>query len=75
MDKHTCVDEVRKQIMAADNTVEYVRMDLDNIRSMVDKTGQMKTGQRVFVGIKGKKKEEKSFVAHDYCPFCGMKYS
>lgn len=74
MEKHKCIDVVRKQIMAADETVEYVRFNLDNISNINSKHTEFKTGQRVFVGIKGRKKEEKSFVAHDYCPFCGIKY-
>lgn len=75
-----CIEKVRDQIMKADPKVNYVRFDLSNIVTWDEKNKRSqykKTGQRVVVGLinkNGNQKEEKSFVAHDYCPYCGKKY-
>ncbi len=79
-----CLDKVRKQIMKASPELKYVRFDMASIVSWDENNKRSKyhkTGQRIEVVYdKTKKdgtiikKEEKSFIAHDYCPFCGKKY-
>lgn len=68
-----CINNVRNEIMKADNTVTYVRFDLSTI---TDGNRSDITGQRIFLGSEknGKQKEEKSFISHTFCPFCGGKY-
>ena len=81
--EHKCLNKVRKQLMKADKRLKYVRFDLSNIVSWEGNkiVAKGKTGQRVVIGIEYKKKngemavrEEKSFIGHDYCPYCGKKY-
>lgn len=59
--------------MDADDTIAYVRFDLDNVIHTKGGNPYKHTGQRIFVVTIGKMKESKSFVGHDYCPFCGSK--
>lgn len=66
-----CIDKIRKQIMKADPNIRYVRFDLANI---TDGSKTDMTGQRIEVGYENKKKVDKSFIEHDFCPFCGGKY-
>ncbi len=77
-----CLEEIRSNIIANENA-NYVRIDCSTIRVRRDgmKDVENVTGQRVEIGYnqikKDKsviKKERKSFVTHDYCPFCGKKY-
>lgn len=84
IDHKACIDRRREQIMTANPDVNYVRFDMDNIKSTYENGYRnlfYKTGQRITIGFDHKKKdgtvvgkEEKSFIAHDYCPFCGKKY-
>ena len=78
-----CIDKVRKQIMEANPELKYVHFDLVNIVSWDGnkRSKYFKTGQRTSSGYNHKKKdgtivqkEQKSFVAHEFCPFCGEKY-
>ena len=78
MVKHNCIDKVTKQLMDADPALKTVRIGFSTITD--GKTSNM-TGQPVEVSFEKKKKDgttktvyEKSFVTHDYCPFCGKKY-
>ncbi len=75
MEKHNCIEKVRQQIKDADDTIKYVLFDLANIKDTSIPNSEYKTGQRVSVEFNNKKKIEKSFVAHDYCPWCGVKYN
>ncbi|HHT23140.1 MAG TPA: hypothetical protein GXZ87_07515 [Bacteroidales bacterium] len=80
MKKHNCISEIRENIKKMEPNVAYVRFDLADVHS--DDCNVLMTGQRIDVGIKKKKRNgeekivnEKSFVAHNYCPFCGKKYT
>lgn len=75
MEKHDCINKVRQQILDADDNLSYCLMDLCNIKEIGNANSEYKTGTKVEVGFKNKKKVEKSFVAHDYCPWCGKKYN
>ncbi len=85
IDHARCLDKVRKQIMKASPELKYVRFDLSNIISWDENNKRSrypKTGQRIVVGFDKKRKdgtvvskEEKSFISHDYCPYCGKKYN
>ncbi|MGN6478314.1 MAG: hypothetical protein ACTHKV_13900 [Flavipsychrobacter sp.] len=82
MDKnHDCISKVREQLKAADPSLGWVRFDMSTIKDMSKKDGINMTGQRIEYSYKHTKKDGtviektgKSFVTHDYCPFCGKKY-
>lgn len=78
-----CLEEVRKSLIEGQKA-NYVRIDISDI-SVIDDTGKRIkeniTGQRIEVGYNHvrrdggvQRKERKSFIAHDFCPFCGVKY-
>ncbi len=81
-DVSKCLDKIRKEIIKADPAVKMVWFDLSTIVDLNERPKKIyKTGQRVTVvsdKIKkdGAKKEvhQKTFVTHDYCPFCGTKF-
>lgn len=83
MKRHDCISIVRKNLMKQDTSLKYIYFDLSTINTWVGgkRIDQNKTGQRLTLGCIRKKKDgttvvkdEKSFIAHDYCPFCGKKY-
>ena len=78
-----CLDEIRSYIIANTENANYVRIDLSTIRTTIDGKTDKKdiTGQRIEIGYKHTmrngnvvQKERKSFVNHDFYPFCGTKY-
>lgn len=78
MANHNCIERVRKELMDADPSLKTVRFLLSTITD--GKVSDM-TGQPIEVSFEKRKKDgqtktvyQKSFVAHDYCPFCGEKY-
>lgn len=80
MANHKCVDKLRKKMMAESKSVKWIRFDLSDITTGDGKKSGM-TGQRIEYGYTHKKKDgtevekqEKSFVTHKFCPFCGKKY-
>jgi hypothetical protein len=82
MDKnHDCITRVRKELKENNLDMGWVRFDLSTIKDISKKTGIEMTGQRIEYNYQQKKKDGttvekigKSFVTHDYCPFCGKKY-
>lgn len=82
MDKnHDCISRVRKELKDANPNIGWVRFDLSTIKGTATKTGIEMTGQGIEYSYRHKKisgttieKTGKSFVTHDYCPFCGEKY-
>lgn len=78
---HDCIAELRKQMMQADERLKWVRFDLSTIVDADARNPEYKTGQRIEYGYVHTKKDgskvekqEKSFITHKYCPFCGKKY-
>jgi hypothetical protein len=78
-----CLEKVRNNLIDSLNA-NYIRIDMSTI-SVTDENGkQIKeniTGQRIEVGYKYvrrdggiQQKERKSFISHQFCPFCGVKY-
>jgi len=77
---HNCLAEVRQDLMNEDETIKSVRFDCTNIKR-ANRTGVPMTGQRIWYTYDHKKKDGnivvksvKTFVTHDFCPFCGLKY-
>lgn len=77
-----CLEKIRKQIIK-NNNANYVRIDLSTIAVRFEDGTSMGdvTGQRIEIGYNHAKrdgtiqrKEKKSFVTHDFCPFCGNEY-
>jgi Ni,Fe-hydrogenase III large subunit len=77
-----CLDKVRNNIILIEDA-NYVRIDMSTIlvRLKNGKEIENLTGQRIEIGYNHikrdgtvQKKERKSFITHDYCPFCGKKY-
>lgn len=76
--KHDCISQVRKDLKKQDPEATYIRFELCTIRGEQE---DIMTGQAITVGYNHTKrngdvidKPEKTFVTHDYCPFCGKKY-
>lgn len=72
-----CLKEIPEKVRECNN---YNYVELDCILTDT-KTNQKLTGQRIEViynhvlrngGIQ--RKSKKSFISHDFCPFCGVKY-
>lgn len=77
-----CLDEIRKNIIA-NQKANYVRIDLSTILTKEEGKPDKEnlTGQNITIGYTHVKrdgglqpKERKTFITHDYCPFCGVKY-
>ena len=69
--------------MQDDSTINYIRFDLSTCAEIEEGeiVKQNLTGQRIDIGYNHtkrdgtiQKKERKSFITHDYCPWCGKEY-
>lgn len=72
--KHTnCIKKIRKQIKDADPSIGWIRFRLAGDNGI---TGQYIEYSQTTAKRDGTEKtvEKKSFITHDYCPFCGEKY-
>ncbi len=70
-DHSKCAEKVIKE--HSNENTEYIRFDLHTITTIGTNKKNM-SGQRCWVKEKSKKNELKSFIRHDYCPWCGKKY-
>lgn len=77
-----CLEKIRKNIISNENA-NYVRIDCSTIRVRFEQGKDMEnvTGQRIEIGYNHvkrdgsiQKKQRKSFITHDFCPFCGAEY-
>lgn len=68
-----CIDKVRSELKNADPSLGWVRFKLAGSNGI---TGQAIEYSQTIKKKDGTEKvvEKKSFVTHDYCPFCGGKY-
>ena len=76
-----CNATVRKGIMTNNPNITAVYFEQSNIQNVASKDRVWKTGQTIEVHYNHtlkngeiREKHRKSFVAHQYCPFCGKKY-
>lgn len=82
MDKnHNCLERVRKELMDANPEIISLHFPFSMMQDMNKRYGINMTGQEVKYIVNqtredGKvvQKVKRSFVIHDYCPFCGEKY-
>lgn len=75
-----CLKEIRTSIIK-DQKANYVEIDCSTITNFTKRDGTYKTGQRLTVNYNHvlkngsiQRKNRKSFIAHIFCPFCGIKY-
>lgn len=68
-----CINKVRTQLKSADSSIGWIKFKLAGSNGV--------TGQYIEYAQSVTKKDgttrsvnKKSFVTHDYCPFCGEKY-
>lgn len=78
---HDCISKVRKQLKEEDPTIGWVKFDYSTVHDLKDPNPLYKTGQRMEYSYNHTKKDGtvvektgKSFVSHDFCPFCGEAY-
>jgi len=78
-----CLKNIRENIKINDDSITGVSFVLDNIRTINNGKfeGLYRTGQALDIEYKYTKrdgavirKNRKSFVGHDFCPWCGVKY-
>lgn len=77
-----CLEETRNKIIEKYNA-NYVMIDMSTI-SVTEEGKVLKenlTGQRIEIGYNHlrrdggiKRMKKKTFIAHIFCPFCGIKY-
>lgn len=72
-----CLKQIPEDTRKVNN---YVYVEIDCILTDT-KTGQKLTGQRIEVVYNHVRRDggvsrrtKKSFISHDFCPFCGTKY-
>jgi len=81
-----CVKNIKEALKEQDANLQVVDFELDNVYSVGadgKKQGNACTGQPVILMYQIPKKRSegfrfvnrKSFIAHMFCPFCGVKYS
>lgn len=73
----TCAKKIIGQWKKDDETITNAYFDLMNISRIGATPKRHKTGQHVFITRKtksGKEKTQKTFMGHEYCPFCGKKF-
>jgi len=73
--KHVeCIKKQREAIKSADPSVGWVRFKCAGDNGI---TGQYIEYSQTVKKRDGSEKvvEKKSFITHDYCPFCGEKYT
>lgn len=78
LDHGKCLARVRREIMKANPELKAVYFNLANVSTSHNRykyTGQSITYITEYKKRDGSigKREGKSFVAHDYCPYCGKK--
>lgn len=76
-----CLNKIRQNIVNNTPNVIYAKLELSNIVNVFGDQEKKKTGQALEIGYKYKKKDgrettkhKKTYIIHDYCPFCGQKY-
>ena len=72
--KHVdCINKVRQQLKAADSSIGWIRFGLAGDNGI---TGQAIEYSQTITKRDGTTKQitGKSYVAHDFCPFCGERY-
>lgn len=76
---HDCISKLRKKMKKDDPSLHWIKFDISDIED-ADDVG-MKTGQRIEFSYSHTKKDGtviekkgKSYVTHDFCPFCGEAY-
>jgi len=82
MEKEPCCNaKVRKGLMTNNSSITHIYFDLSNIQDISKSNPVIKTGQNIEVGYNHtmkngeiRQKTRKSFVTHEFCPFCGKKY-
>lgn len=78
---HDCISKVRKELKNESPEMGWVKFDCSNVHNMNDPDPIYKTGQRFEYSYRHTKKDGtiiekigKSFISHDFCPFCGEEY-
>lgn len=76
-DVTTCLKKIIKNGKQADKTITGIYFEMARITRIGAVPRRHKTGQEVRItrlNSKGREVTQKTFVAHDYCPFCGNKF-
>lgn len=75
-----CQNKIRESYIAENPDITHFIFGLSNIKAVKEPNAKPKTGQPVEIGFNTVKKGKpahkwiKTFIAHEYCPFCGVKY-
>jgi len=76
-DVNTCLKKIIKNAKKADESIEHVSFELAGITRIGAIPRRYKTGQVIRItrlNSKGKEVVQKTFISHEYCPFCGTKF-
>lgn len=72
-----CIEKVQENVKS-NLKANYIELDCVLTNT---KTGNKLTGQRIGIDYNHvlkngsiRRRQRKSFVSHNYCPFCGVKY-
>lgn len=73
MNHEECWNKVRKQLKDADKSLGWVRFGLVGPKGQ---SGQVIEYSQTIIKKDGSEKtvQKKSFITHDFCPFCGKKF-
>lgn len=81
--QHDCIEKVRAAVLKANKNMTGLVFDHANIKSTRPvKNRVIKTGQSVQYSIAHTKRDgsvvtkwKRSFIVHEFCPFCGNKFT
>jgi hypothetical protein len=76
-DVSDCITKIIKNAKKHDKTIEYIDFELSSLQRFGAKPMRYKTGQSIKIYRKtktGKEKATKTFVSHNFCPFCGKEF-
>jgi hypothetical protein len=76
-DVSVCINKMTKAAKQNDQSIQNIEVELSTLQRFRAKPQRYKTGQSIKIYRKtksGNEKSTKSFIAHNFCPFCGKEF-